>query len=429
MAVPADHGLFGWWRSATLEGKRAFIAASLGYLLDSFDTMLFALVLAALMRDLSMDASTAGLLGSIMLIASAAGGLIFGVIADRFGRTRALMGSILLYSVFTAACGFARTIRQLAVFRVLLGVGVGGEWASGAALVSETWSAEHRAKALGFMQSAWAVGYAVAAIVTGLVMPIWGWRGVFFVGVLPALFTIWVRKSVKEPEIWRRKHVDRRPAGPSFRQIFARDIRRVTIAVTLMNACAFFAYWGFNLWLPGYLALPAEHGGIGLSTGRMSFFVAAMQIGTWFGYVTFGYASDRLGRRRAYVTYLVSAAVLILVYVSVRNALVLLLLGPVVAFFATGYFSGLGAVTADSIPRRVARLRRDSFTAPDVWRARWLPSPWERSQRRTDSASRYPFARLRFSCRGVLGADPRNARARVGVTKPVAHALAGRTTL
>ncbi|MCK7478765.1 MAG: MFS transporter [Candidatus Moduliflexus flocculans] len=125
--------------------------------------------------------------GSATLVASAVGGLVFGVVADRYGRTRALISSILIYSVFTAACGFAQTVAQLAVFRVFLGLGMGGEWASGAALVSETWSAEHRGKALGFMQSAWAVGYGLAAVVVAVVMPIWGWRAVFFVGVLPAL--------------------------------------------------------------------------------------------------------------------------------------------------------------------------------------------------------------------------------------------------
>src|SRR5512136_1146436 len=181
-----DEGLMGWWRDGTPEGRRALVAGSLGWMLDSFDVMLYALVLAALMKDLGMAKFTAGMLGSATLVASAVGGLVFGVVADRHGRTRALISSILIYSVFTAACGFAQTVAQLAVFRVFLGLGMGGEWASGAALVSETWPAEHRGKALGLMQSAWAVGYAAAAAVSALVLPRWGWRAVFFVGVIPA---------------------------------------------------------------------------------------------------------------------------------------------------------------------------------------------------------------------------------------------------
>lgn len=346
VAQPSQ-GLFAWWHAGSPEAKRSLVAASLGWMLDSFDVMLYALVLASLMRDLSMDAPTAGLLGSLTLLASAAGGIIFGVIADRYGRTRALMGSILIYSIFTAACGFAQTVWHLAVFRVMLGFGMGGEWASGAALVSETWPAEHRGKALGFMQSSWAIGFGAAAIVTAVVMPISGWRGVFFVGILPAFLTLWVRRRVTEPEIWQQQRRSPRPAGLGIGQIFAPGLRKITIAVTLMNACTMFAWWGFNLWLPGFLALPTDQGGIGLSTTSMSAFVVFMQIGMWFGYVTFGYASDWMGRRRAYVVYVLTAAALILLYVSVRIPLLLLLLGPFVAFFATGYFSGFGAVTAE----------------------------------------------------------------------------------
>jgi MFS family permease len=359
--TPAQGGLFGWWRAGTPDARRALIAASFGWMLDSFDVMLYALVLAKIMPDLGLTKDVAGALGSITLLASAAGGLIFGVVADRYGRTRALMASVLIYSVFTAACGFSQTVAQLAVFRILLGIGMGGEWASGAALVSETWPAEHRGKALGFMQSAWAVGYGAAAIVTAIVLPRWGWRGVFFVGVLPAFFTLWVQRRVKEPEMWRAS----RAAAPStrgrFTDIFRGSMLRLTVAVTVMNAFTMFGWWGFNLWLPGYLSLPVAQGGVGLSTTVMSSFVVAMQVGMWFGYVTFGFISDAIGRKRAYVIYTVTAAILIGVYVSITVPLGLLLLGPFVAFFATGYFSGFGAVTAEIYPTSI-RATAQGFT-------------------------------------------------------------------
>lgn len=322
------------------------MAASLGWMLDSFDVMLYALVLAVLMTDLGMDKATGGSLASLTLVASAIGGVLFGVIADRFGRVRALVMSILIYSVFTAACGFAQTVRQLAVFRVFLGIGMGGEWASGAALVSETWPSEHRGKALGLMQSSWAIGYAVAAAVTAIVLPIWGWRAVFFVGILPALFTLWIRRDVAEPEIWRARVESGKPRG-SLRDIFRGSLLPLTIALTLMNACIMFAWWGFNLWIPAYLSLPINQGGIGLSAYAMSGFVIAMQVGMWCGYVTFGFASDIFGRKRTYVIYVLTAALLILAYTSTRSPAALLVLGPLVAFFGTGSFSGFGAVTAE----------------------------------------------------------------------------------
>src|SRR5512134_3465165 len=165
-------------------------------MLDAFDVMLYALVLKNIQDDLGISKSVAGALGSLTLLASAAGGIYFGILADRKGRTRALMASVLIYSVFTAACGLAQTVTQLAVFRILLGIGMGGEWASGAALVSETWPAEHRGKALGFMQSAWAVGYGLAALVTMIVLPRWRWSVAFFVNMLQPFFTLWVRRHV-----------------------------------------------------------------------------------------------------------------------------------------------------------------------------------------------------------------------------------------
>jgi len=267
------------------------------------------------------------------------------------------MASVLIYSIFTAACGLAQNAAQLAVFRVLLGIGMGGEWASGAALVSETWADEHRGKALGLMQSAWAIGYAAAAFVTMLVLPRWGWRAVFLVGILPAFLTLWVRSKVEEPRLWRQ--TTRRRGG--FASIFKGGLLRLTVPLTIMNAFTLFGWWGFNLWLPGYLSLPRASGGMGIPAATMSAFIIAMQVGMWFGYVTFGFVSDRVGRKKTYVAYTLTASVLILVYISLRTPLPLLLLGPFVAFFATGYFSGFGAVTAEVYPTEI-RASAQGFT-------------------------------------------------------------------
>ena len=280
------------------------------------------------------------------------------MLADKFGRTRALSLSILLYSVFTFACGLAQNVWQLALFRLLLGLGMGGEWASGAVLVSETWPEKHRGKALGLMQSCWAIGYGAAAIVVGIVLPRYGWRAVFFVGILPALFTLWIRRNVKEPELWtnlRKGPGDGipEPGAPSPEPVFVAIPWTVVVFLTLMNGATMFAYWGMSLWVPSYLSLPAAQGGIGLSTGYMSMFVVAMQVGMWFGYVSFGFISDAYGRKPTYVTYLVMAAVLAWAYGATRQPAVLLVLGPFVAFFGGGYFSGFGAVASEIFPTAI----------------------------------------------------------------------------
>jgi MFS family permease len=335
-------------------------------MLDAFDVMLYAMVLPALLPDLGMTMTTGGLVASVTLVAAAAGGLLFGLIADRYGRTRALMGSVLIYSIFTAACGLAGSALQLAVFRVFLGIGMGGEWASGAALVSETWPAEHRGKALALMQSAWAIGYAAAAAVTGIVLPRFGWRAVFFVGILPALLTLWIRSRVEEPELWQRIRASRasgasevsrraelqvgRVGASGVADMFRGHLLALTVALTVMNACTLFGWWGLNSWIPAYLSLPVARGGVGLGPSAMSGFVVAMQAGMWIGYVTFGFIADTFGRKRAYLFYLLGAAVLLPLYGIVRHPPLLLALGPLVAFFGTGYFSGFGAVTAEIYP-------------------------------------------------------------------------------
>ncbi len=364
-----------WLLSAPKSSQRALLAASLGWLLDSFDVMLYSLVLAQLILDpyLHLTKQLAGTLGSVTLIAAAVGGLAFGLIADRFGRTRALMASVLLYAVFTAACGFAQTVAQLAVFRILLGFGIGGEWASGASLVAESFPDEHRGKALGLMQSSWALGYALAALVVALVMPHFGWRGVFFVGVAPALLTLYIRRNVAEPEAWQASQAPRSGPTPhevvaardkgavAFASLFRGRLLPLTIALTLMNACCLFAWWGFNLWIPAYLSLPTAKGGIGLSTHSMTLIIVVMQLGMFAGYLAFGVLADRFGRKPTYIAYLVSAAALMLAFGATRAPLILLALAPLVAFAATGYFSGFATVTAEIYETRI-RSTAQGFT-------------------------------------------------------------------
>jgi len=347
-----DSGLFAWWRTADQRARHAFVAASLGWMLDSFDVMLYSLVLASLIQDPTLQLSTAvaGQLGALTLLAAAAGGVVFGVLADRIGRKAALMWAVAIYSVFTAACGLVQNVTQLAIFRILLGFGMGGEWATGVALVSETFPAKHRGKALAFVQSSWAIGYGLAAAVNLVVMPIWGWRGVFFVGVLPALFTLWIRRKVEEPEMWRRTSGESRGR---IGELFTPGRASTTVFIILMNACCLFGWWGLNLWVPAYLNLPPERGGIGLSSSAMSWFVIAMQVGMWFGYVSFGYIADAIGRKRAYVLFVLMASLLLPLYGNISAPTALLFLGPAVAFFGTGYYSGFGAVIAELYPTSV----------------------------------------------------------------------------
>src|SRR3954447_20012838 len=189
--------------SVTAAQRRVLVAAALGWALDAFDVMLYAMVLTHVMRDLGMSKGMSGLLNTLTLLASGIGGVLFGFIADRIGRKRALMLSILTYSVCSFASGLSTSVLSLAVFRFILGLGMGGEWNTGATLVAETWPTNLRAKAIAIVQSSWAIGFAIAALVVWAVLLRFEWRAVFFVGVLPALVILWIRRDVPESKMWQ----------------------------------------------------------------------------------------------------------------------------------------------------------------------------------------------------------------------------------
>jgi len=341
---------FTWPERLLPEERRSLVAGGLGWLLDAMDVMLYSYVLAHLMRELGMDKGQAGFLNSLTLLASALGGFLFGLAADRIGRTRALMLSILIYSGASGACGLADTVVELAIFRFILGLGMGGEWTSGAALVAESWRAEHRGKGLALMQSFWAVGEMLAAAVVAVVLPRFGWRAVFFVGIAPALLVFWIRRGVEEPRLWMERKA--KPGG-GLRALLRPDVRRNGLLATAMNTCAMFGYWGLFTWIPAYLSLPVAEGGRGLDVFKTTTWLVVMGVGKWVGYASFGFFADAFGRRRSYVAYLTAAAVLVPLYGLARDPTWLLVLGPFVALFGTGFFSGFGALAAEIFPTEI----------------------------------------------------------------------------
>jgi MFS family permease len=262
------------------------------------------------------------------------------------------MASVLIFSVFTAACGLTHTAAELMLCRILLGLGMGGEWASGAALVAETWPAEHRGKALALVQSSWAVGFALGAAIVALVMPRFGWRAVFFVGIIPALFTLWLRRGLHEPAAWQREH-DAQP-NPSRSlhpmQLFRGTLGRSMLICTTMNAATLFAWWGLFTWVPRFLSMSTAEGGRGMSIVKTSAWTIAMQVGTFLGYVIFGYIADRFSRKYTYIGYLLMATLLVPLFAFVRQPNALLIIGPLVGFFGTGYFSGFSVITSELFP-------------------------------------------------------------------------------
>jgi MFS family permease len=343
-----------WPRQVSRDESRSLVVGSAGWTLEAFDIALYTLVLARLIRNFTVSSSTAGLLTSLMLVSYGIGGSAFGFVADRVGRKRALMASIVIYLVATSASAVPATIAILAIFRFVLGLGMGGQWTCGAALIAESWRPEHRGKALGLMQSSWAIGEICAAIVAGIFLPRFDWQVVFLVGVVPALLILLMQRRVSESPVWQSTRTAARNSfSDSIRLLWRKDLRRNGVIATAMNACSMFGYWGLFTWIPAYLSLPAAQGGRGLNLTKTATWLVAMGIGKWLGYTFFGFTADSIGRRKSYVLYLVAAAVLVPIYGVATTPAWLLAIGPLVAFFGTGYFSGFGAITSELFPTEV----------------------------------------------------------------------------
>ncbi|MGE5112637.1 MAG: MFS transporter [Acidobacteriaceae bacterium] len=340
-----------WYRSATTRQWKVLAAAVFGWMLDGMDVMLYAFALTSIQREFGFSSAVAGGVASVTLLSSAIGGIMFGYLADRFGRTKALGIAILTYSIFTAATATSHTLLELIVWRFLVGLGLGGEWASGAALVAEEWPAEHRGKAIGIVQSGWAIGYIAAALLASVVIPGYGWRALFVVGVAPALLSAWIWRSLPESQVW---HGAVRRERTPIRTIFVSPLLRSTLTATAVASALMFAYWGLFTWIPAYLASPRAAGGAGMSIVKSTSWIIPMQVGAFFGYTSFGFFADRFGRRPTFLVFVLCAAACVPVYGLFANSPeILLITGPLLGFFGHGYFSVFGALLAELFPSGV----------------------------------------------------------------------------
>ena len=263
-----------WYREITRQQWRTLVAAQLGWMLDAMDVMLYSFALITIRAEFQLSSAAAGALGAAPLVTSALGGMLFGWLSDRYGRARALMWSILAFSGFTGFTATSRSVGELVFWRAIVGIGLGGEWAAGSVLVAETWPAQHRGKAIGLMQSAWAVGYLLAALLAALVLPLWGWRPLFLAGVLPALATLWIRRNIAEPPQWTRPT---HSLAGALAALFRPPLLRHVVLFTAMCSCVLFGYWGMFTWLPAYLGSPIERGGAGLSVIRSSAWIVPLR--------------------------------------------------------------------------------------------------------------------------------------------------------
>jgi len=344
--------------------------AWLGWVFDSMDATIYTLVLHPALHELLQAKAGApvsseeigrygGIILSIFLIGWAIGGVLFGVIADRFGRTRTLIFTILIYAVFTGMAALSTDWWHLAIYRFITALGIGGEWAAGAALVAEVWPEEKRAKAAGILQSAWAAGYFIAAAIN-LAMRQHGWRPLFVVGVAPAVVAMFVRLWVKEPECWVKAQArERETGGGSSRRLaalFAPGLLRPTLVGSGLAFVAVFGLWGATNWTPILVrSLPQLQSSDSTAmTTYVSYATMMLNVGALVGYLSFGPLADRFGRRAAFALMCLGSLVMVPVtFLTPRSYAVVLLLLPLLGFFNNGIFSGFPIYFPELYPTRL----------------------------------------------------------------------------
>jgi MFS family permease len=359
-----------WRHGVTPYQWLVLFVAWLGWVFDSMDSTIYTLVLQRALHDLlhvpgggpvAADAigRYGGIILSIFLIGWAAGGVLFGVLADRFGRTKTLVFTILIYAVFTGMAALSQTWWQLMIFRFLTALGIGGEWAAGASLVAEVWPEEKRAKAAGLLQSAWAAGFLLAAIFN-LLLRHCDWRWLFVVGIAPALVALFVRLWVKEPERWVKARAEERESGAGrpgkLAELFAPGLARSTMVGSGLAFVAVFGLWGATNWTPTLVgALPdLQKLDASALTTRVSYATMLLNIGALAGYLSFGPLADRWGRRAAFALMCVGSMVMLpITFLAPRAYAQVLCLLPLLGFFNNGIFSGFPIYLPELYPTRI----------------------------------------------------------------------------
>ena len=340
-----------WWSGLTRAERATFFACFGGWALDAFDFQFYSFVIPTLRKEWNLSAGQAGSLATVALLSSAVGGWLAGLLADRIGRVRTLQITILWFAVFTCLSGLARGYWDMFFARALIGLGFGGEWAAGAVLMGEVISARHRGKAVGSVQSGWALGWGAAAILYTIVFSQLpehtAWRVLFFAGIAPAFLVLFIRRHVEEPAVFRAA---RQGAGTgNFLEIFSAGMLRTTVLAALLATGAQGGYYAITTWLPTFLKTERK-----LSVLNTGGYLGVVIVGSFCGYLVGAYLADAIGRRRNFFVFAIGCLVTVLVYTQapIGNGL-MLILGFPLGFFASGIFSGMGAFLTELFPTRI----------------------------------------------------------------------------
>src|SRR5436309_6986463 len=325
--------------------RKALIASAVGYAMDGFDLLILGFMLRAISADLHLTPPQAGSLVTWTLVGAVAGGILFGMLSDYYGRVRVLTWTILLFAVFTGLCALAQGYWDLLLYRTIAGLGLGGEFGIGMALVAEAWPARQRARACSYVGLGWQAGVLLAALTTPLLLPHVGWRGMFLIGLVPGLVAFAVRWYVGEPKIFLEHAKAARGTVPL--RLLVKDVATTKISFAMLILCGVqnFGYYGLMIWLPSYLSSR-----FGYNPLQSALWISVTILGMAFGIFVFGYFADLAGRRPAFLTFQAGAAIMVIVFSQLTDPLALLIGGAIMGIFVNGMLGGYGTLLAELYP-------------------------------------------------------------------------------
>jgi len=344
MSITADHA-DSVPTTVDSNAWKALMGSALGYAMDGFDLLILGFMLRTIAADLHLSQAQSASLVTATLIGAVIGGIGFGMLSDRLGRVRVLTWTIVVFAVFTGLCAFSQGYWDLLVYRTIAGVGLGGEFGIGMALVAEAWPAAKRARASSYVGLGWQFGVLIAAIATPLLLPLIGWRGMFAVGVFPAIAAYFIRASLHEPEVFVEKSKDRPKESALHLLVKDGETAKLSLGMVILCSVQNFGYYGVMIWLPNYLSTR-----FGFALTQSAMWTCVTLAGMALGIFMFGHIADRIGRRPAFFAYMAGAAVMVLIYSRLTDPIQLLVVGAIMGFFVNGMLGGYGALISELFP-------------------------------------------------------------------------------